>query len=636
MENIFEKIEIIKKPTEDNISTSNPKAERTCEKKMTNVYMAKKKSVMYFEETSKSVKKIKENYELLVSPLVPEKYRLALPSELNVGDTVNIKYGVHVLKHGDTLSAIVVNPNCSSSNWKEIATINNITKPSNLRIGKHIIFPLKKSEQVRLTKDILYEKCSEVVVSELLHLVTEVKGFKKGESVVSKIEEEGKITQGDKLLTVTEGNKEKTELISIVTLENDDVNKGKAISQEFYLSPLSEKDIINEYQMFNFTLNNKEDKPVSYQFFNENRDKVEKKTIKSSKKKTWKDNFDEIEDKTVKLKVKSTSTSLPNEEEESEEVKLEKIRSFQMFYNELSKQQLEKEDWNILASYEILDSEKQKDLKEKYNLSKSKFESISELGKFQNELSKVSLDREDAHILASYEILDPKKRESLRKKYGIGDKRLEMTKNPISLEPTLSDACEDDIYYDNLENTSACDGKYDVNPMGSDFLGNEIEEKEWTVILGFSLSGDWFGKSGTVEIGVFRSKIIKDDGIETFVRGKYWALELGAGSTADVTLEKPDIGFVATTGHAYAPFTAYLDGKYNNTGIDFSVGYEGGISMITTISKPLYIGWTLDAGGGSPTAGGHSTIGYGEYFDVEEMIDFWTWEPWSESAQKKK
>jgi len=36
-------VEIVHKPSEDSISTNNPKAEPTCEKKITNVYIAEQK-----------------------------------------------------------------------------------------------------------------------------------------------------------------------------------------------------------------------------------------------------------------------------------------------------------------------------------------------------------------------------------------------------------------------------------------------------------------------------------------------------------------------------------------------------------------------------------------------------------------
>jgi hypothetical protein len=86
---------------------------------------------------------------------------------------------------------------------------------------------------------------------------------------------------------------------------------------------------------------------------------------------------------------------------------------------------------------------------------------------------------------------------------------------------------------------------------------------------------------------------------------------------------------VATSGHAYAPYTAYLEGFYNNTGVDFWGGKrEGGVSKITTFSDPVYHGWTLDVGGGGSTAGGHITYGLGGFFNVEEMNDNYTWKDW--------
>lgn len=263
METIFkeEKIEVVQKRSEDNISTSNPKAKLPCDKKITNVYMAKKKSVMVLEDESANLQEVKKNYIALTSLNVEEKYRLPRPSELDIGSIITIENEVNV---GDN--------------------------------GQHLVVPLKRKKHATLTKEIELEETQELSVGDSVHLVTEVEGFKKGESVLTKINEEDKITKSDELLTVTQHDKAKKEFIGIVEENEDNPSKGVAVSEEVIVRP-----------------------PM--------KEKEENNTV-SVNEKNWKENFEEIEDASVTLKVKVSSSSLPNEDEvESEEVKLEKRRS---------------------------------------------------------------------------------------------------------------------------------------------------------------------------------------------------------------------------------------------------------------------------------------------------------------------
>ena len=286
METIFKKEEItvIQKRSEDNISTSNPKAKLPCEKKITNVYMAKKKSVMILEDESADLQEVKKNYIALTSLNISEEYRLPKPSELDVGNSINIEYEVYVVKKGDTLGAI-------DSDWEGLAKLNKVD-PKKLRIGQYLLVPLEKSKQATLRKEIELEETQEVNVGDCVHLVTEVEGFRKGESVLTKINEEDKITKSDELLTVTQHDKAKTEFLAVVEENEDDPTKGLAVSEELIVTP-----------------------PI---------EKRENNTTDTTKK-DWKEKFTAIEDKNVTLKVKVSSFSLPNEEEvESEEVKLEK------------------------------------------------------------------------------------------------------------------------------------------------------------------------------------------------------------------------------------------------------------------------------------------------------------------------
>ena len=631
MNSLFEEVQVIEKKSEDKVSTNNPNKKLPCEKKILTTYMAKKKDVMVMIEGTLKRQKVQENYQNLISLMIADKHRLPLPSELPKGAIVDMKYRVHIVKKGDTLSSIVSSPNCDISSWQELADLNNIN-PNKLKIGQFIVVPLKKDQYVTLEKDVLYQKSPEPVIGDCVHIVTEVEGFKKGESVTSKIEEEAnKVTKTEELLSVLQHGKEKTEFIANIEEDKEDPTKGKAISEEIELLAISETNSTNVHEMLNFSLKDKNGKAVNYKMFDTSKEEVEKKETVKEGEKNWQENLETSDDKNVTLKIKTSSPSLPNEEVESEEHKLVKRREFKMFYDELSKVQLDKEDWQVLASYELLDSEKVEDLKEKYKLEKKKFEPIDELSKFHDELSKVHLDEEDQHVLASYELLDPKKRESLRKKYKIGEEKLEIAKDPITLEPFPSDACEDDVYYDNLENTSACEGKYDVNPMITPLNNIPKKEEPWTVILGFSYSID-SGVSGTFEAGVFRSKVIQEDGTVKYFRGEYWAVESGAG----VTKSGEDHGLISTTGHSNAPYEAYLQGFYQNSGVNISRGFEVGVSKITTFTKPMYHGFTVDAGWGKPNIGGHLTVGFGDTFWEKEMKEDWTWKDIEKQKDRPK
>ena len=342
MEIIFkeEVIEVVQKRREDSISTNNPKAKPPCEKKITNVYMAKKKSIMVLEDESANLQKVKKNYIALTSLNVVEKYRLPRPSELDEGNSLKVEYGVYVVKKGDTLSVIMTKIEGDISSWQELANLNGIDEPRKLRIGKHLVFPLKRSEQSTLIKKSIYEETQKVAVGDCVHLVTEVEGFKKGESVLSKINEEDKITQSDELLTVTQHGKPKKEFVAVVEEDVENPAKGKAVSEEMIVEP-PKKEKKDSSEIVAFQIKDKDGKPVTYQIFDKTRTEKKENNTTSSTKKDWKENFEDIEDKNVTLKVKATSPSLHKEEEvESEEVKLEKARSVQVSLDELEKQNL--------------------------------------------------------------------------------------------------------------------------------------------------------------------------------------------------------------------------------------------------------------------------------------------------------
>lgn len=296
---------------------------------------------MILNDESANLQKVKKRYISLTSLEVVEKYRLPRPSELDVGNSIVVKYRVHIIKKGDMLSTLVAGSECDVADWQELAKFNNIKDATRLRIGQHLVIPIKKDQHAILTKTIIYEETQKVAVGDCVHLVTEVEGFKKGESVLSNINEEDKITKSDELLTVTQQGKPKKEFMAVVEEDMENPTKGKAISEEMTVEPPVEEKKDNS-EIVTFKIKDEDGKLVTYQIFNKTKKEKKENNTTSSIPKDWKENFEEIEDENVTLKVKVTSPSLPKEKEvESEEVKLQKARSVKISLDELEKKDLD-------------------------------------------------------------------------------------------------------------------------------------------------------------------------------------------------------------------------------------------------------------------------------------------------------
>jgi N-acetylmuramoyl-L-alanine amidase len=231
-------VEIVHKPSEDNISTNNPKAEPTCEKKITNVYIAKQKILFVVIEAGDFLGKIASSYEALTADDITDINKLPNPNQLAIGQEIVISSKVHIVQLGDTLGKIAKMSEYAPVDWKEIAKANQLSNPNNIHVGQKLVIPLVRSKHAKLCKEIKYVPKVDTSVGDVVHIVTEVTGFKNGESVTNTIKEDKNIvTQAEETLAVVENDKEKQEIISIIKLDENDPTKGQAVSEPLEVKP---------------------------------------------------------------------------------------------------------------------------------------------------------------------------------------------------------------------------------------------------------------------------------------------------------------------------------------------------------------------------------------------------------------
>jgi len=238
MNETLEELEVIYKPSEDNISTNNPKAEPTCEKKITNVYIAKKKTVFVVVEAGDFLGKIAKDYMALTANDIADINRLEHPDKLKIGQEIVLSSRVYEVQSGDTLGKIAQKDEFAPVDWREIAKANELVAPYSIYVGKKLVIPLARTKQARCYKEIKYVQVTNVSVGDRVHVVTQTQGFKNNESVTNIIKEDKNIvTQPTKNLPVVENDKEKDKIVSIVEPDKKDPTKGLAVSQELEIKP---------------------------------------------------------------------------------------------------------------------------------------------------------------------------------------------------------------------------------------------------------------------------------------------------------------------------------------------------------------------------------------------------------------
>ena len=238
MNETLEELEVIYKPSEDNISTNNPKAEPTCEKKITNVYIAKKKTVFVVVEAGDFLGKIAKDYMALTANDIADINRLEHPDKLKIGQEIVLSSRVYEVQSGDTLGKIAQKDEFAPVDWREIAKANELVAPYSIYVGKKLVIPLARTKQARCYKEIKYVQVTNVSVGDRVHVVTQTKGFKNNESVTNIIKEDKNIvTQPTKNLPVVENDKEKDKIVSIVEPDKKDPTKGLAVSEELEIKP---------------------------------------------------------------------------------------------------------------------------------------------------------------------------------------------------------------------------------------------------------------------------------------------------------------------------------------------------------------------------------------------------------------
>jgi len=231
-------VEIVHKPSEDSISTSNPKAEPMCEKEITNVYIAAEKILFVVIEAGDFLGKIAKSYEALTADDIADINKLPNPNQLAIGQEIIISNKVHIVQSGDSLSKIAKMSEYAPVEWEEIARANQLNNPNSIYVGQKLVVPLARSKHAKLCKEIKYVPKVNTSVGDVVHIVTEVTGFKNGESVKNSIKEDKNIvTQAEDTLPVVEKDKEKNEIISIIKLDEKDPSIGLAVSEPLEVKP---------------------------------------------------------------------------------------------------------------------------------------------------------------------------------------------------------------------------------------------------------------------------------------------------------------------------------------------------------------------------------------------------------------